>query len=396
MIHMRTFTPFEEKNMAFLVNRNIDFTLVQITTTGLKKSILDATAPIRTYFVEKGIHDYSEQLQGPEHKQLIQTLLLDETSVKETKTSLYRPNTKKGDPRLWVSGLNEFTDADDIHAISAYNKKLFMFNISKVDIEKCCNSLALTPIKEFVEEFYTTSTLVSDELLQIFRSHEGEWFESEVTADTGIGRTIETMLGIQQNSNKTPDYKGIELKSHREKRSSTKNVLFTQTPNWGLSKCKSRREIVKLYGYDCGDGRLTYQNTVQCNQPNSQGLGLNIDKVLQYLELQHMGEKVEDVAVWTLKNLHNRLKEKHHETFWISVDNEYHDSKEFFRYRSIEHTRNPIIPQFDILLDAAIITIDLLLRRPSGHGDTYSFKIKKKGMPMLFPESLTYQILNNL
>lgn len=38
------------------------------------------------------------------------------------------------------------------------------------------------------------------------------------------------------NSDKTPDYKGIELKSHRDKRSSKKNVLFTQTPDWGISK----------------------------------------------------------------------------------------------------------------------------------------------------------------
>ena len=148
------------------------------------------------------------------------------------------------------------------------------------------------------------------------------------------------------------------------------------------------------YGYDCGDGRLTYQNTVQCNQPNAQGLGLNLELVKEWLELKHYGEKIDDVAVWTLRKLHGRLSEKHHETFWITVDNEIHDGKEYFRYRSIEHTRNPIIPQFDILLDTGIITIDLLLSRPSGHGDTYSFKIKKRGMPLLFPESITYSLKN--
>lgn len=39
-----------------------------------------------------------------------------------------------------------------------------------------------------------------------------------------------------------------------------------------------------------------------------------------------------------------------------------------------------------------IITVDLMHCRPSGHGDTYSFKIKKKGMPLLFPESATYNL----
>lgn len=89
MIHMRPFTPFEEKNMAFMVNHNVEFTLVQITATGLKKGIMDATAPMRTFFVEKGIHNYEEQQQGPAHKQLVKTVILDGYEAKETSTSLY-------------------------------------------------------------------------------------------------------------------------------------------------------------------------------------------------------------------------------------------------------------------------------------------------------------------
>ena len=392
MIHMRKFNKFEESNIAFLVNHNVDFTLVQITATGLKKSILDATAPMRTYFLEKEIHNYSDQLQGQEHKLLVPTKILDESSEYQTKTSLYRPMTKDGDPRLWVYDLGAHTKADDIHAICVSNKQLFVINITRTDIAKCYESPIITPLKEFIEQFYATSLVISNELLDFFRKNSGKWFESEVKADTGIGRTIETMLGIPQNSNKTPDYKGIELKSHREKRSSKKNVLFTQTPDWNLSQLKSGREIVSKYGYDCGDGRLTYQNTVKCGIPNSQGLGLSLNQIAELLELQHYGEKVDDVAVWTLMKLHNRLAEKHRETFWISVDNDIHDGKEYFRYRSIEHTRNPNLSQFDILLDTAMITVDLLLCRPSGHGDTYSFKINKSGMPLLFPESITYDL----
>lgn len=60
--------------------------------------------------------------------------------------------------------------------------------------------------------------------------------------------------------------------------------------------------------------------------------------------------------------------------------------------KQVEHTKNPNVGQFDVLLEQNLITVDLLLCRPSGNGDTYSFKIKKKGMPLLFPESLTYII----
>ena len=74
------------------------------------------------------------------------------------------------------------------------------------------------------------------------------------------------------------------------------------------------------------------------------------------------------------------------------LKNEINDGKEYFRYKQVEHTKNPNVGQFDVLLEQNLITVDLLLCRPSGNGDTYSFKIKKKGMPLLFPESLTYII----
>lgn len=389
---MRPFSAMEEQNMAYLVKRGISFTLVQTTATGLKKSILDATAPMRTYFLENGIHDYAEQAQGQEHKCLVPTVILDECSRKETQSSLYRPCTKEGDPRMWVYGLAAYSGADDIHAILAYQDSLYVVNITQVDIHAVCTSSLMTPLQEFVNELDQSSRLVSDELLQFFRQNAGRWFESEVNADTGIGRTIETLLGIPQNSNKTPDYKGIELKSHRNKRSSTRNTLFSQSPNWELSALKSGKEIVSHYGYLTDEGKLTYQNTIQCVTPNSQGLFLNMNQLAQLLELQHSGNKVTDVAVWTLRQLHDRLAEKHRETFWIAVDNRNEDGKEYFQFSSIEHTKSPILPQFDILLGKALITVDLLLCRPSGHGDTYSFKIKKKAMPMLFPESTIHRL----
>lgn len=61
MIHMRPFTAFEKRNMEYLVNRNISFTQVQITATGMKKSILDATTPMRVYLKENNVHDYELQ-----------------------------------------------------------------------------------------------------------------------------------------------------------------------------------------------------------------------------------------------------------------------------------------------------------------------------------------------
>ena len=64
MVNMRSFTAFEQRNLKFLVNHNVRFTQVEITPTGLCKGILDSTAPMRAYFLEEGVNDYSGQLQG--------------------------------------------------------------------------------------------------------------------------------------------------------------------------------------------------------------------------------------------------------------------------------------------------------------------------------------------
>ena len=389
---MRPFTEFEQKNLKFLVNHNIKFTQVEITPTGLKKGILDSTAPMRAYFMENAIHNYADQLQGQEHKALYKAAILTESKIKNTTASFYRPNTKKGDPRMWIYGFSSFTEGNDIHVLFKYEETLFTINITRIDIEKCYDSVIITPLQEVLKAINQEGNAVSLELLNKFRSVSGQWFESEVLADTGIGRSIESFLGINMNSDKTPDYKGIELKSHREKRSSQKNVLFTQTPDWDISALKSSREIVAKYGYLTEDGKKTYQNTAQCAPPNSQGLFLNVNQLEALLELQAQKSRVEDVAVWRLLKLHQRLTTKHHETFWIEVENAIHDNKEYFCYKQIEHTRNPNVGQFDVLIEQNLITVDLLLCRPSGHGDTYSFKIKKKGMPLLFPESVIYTI----
>ncbi len=405
MIHMRPFNDFETKNVKLLVDKQVDYATVQITETGLNKSILDATAPVRTYFTEHGIHDYDNQPQGELGKRLIDTYILDETSQYLTKTSLYRPLTKKGDPRMWVNKVRgvEFLRANDIFVIIAHKGLLFVINITTVDITHVCNSSIDTPLKTLITEISTSKSSVSQELLGMIRARMSDWIPAEILADTGIGRTVESVLGIPMNSSANPDFKGIELKSHREM-AKVRNTLFTQTPDWPLSKYKSGREIAEHYGYiPDGCNQKTLQVTLSANRPNAQGLGLKVESQEGILEADEFmtipdasGDytKVSDVAIWRLMKLHERLLSKHRETFWIDVETERRNGHEYFRCTEIEHTKNPLPSQFDILLDQGEISVDFLLCRPSGNGDTYSFKIKKKARPMLFPESERY-IINN-
>lgn len=394
---MRQFNSFEEKNLTFLTQKSIEFTLVQITATGYKKSILDATEPMRQYFKEVGMHDYELQPQGQEYKATLQSYILDEANTYPTITSLYRPETKKGDPRIWPGKVTKYCTPDDILMMLYYSGSLYIVNLTIVDIEKACSSAIITPLKDLISAFNNKVMSVSYELTELIRDISKEWHPSAVLADTGIGRAVETLLGINMNCSKNPDYKGIELKSFRDQRSGIRSTLFTQVPDWANSKMKSAKEIVQKYGYLREDS-LTYQNTLRSTVPNSQNLGLTLYQIKQVLSIEEKRKqidknglvsypKVEDVALWQLGKLHERLKEKHHETFWIEVESKVEKGVEYFRPTLIEHTKNPVISQFDNLLDAGYITVDLLLCRPSGHGDTIAFKMNKKARPMLFPEN---------
>ncbi len=408
MIHMRSFTPFEKRNMEYLVNHNVKFTQVQITATGLKKSILDATTPMRTYLKENNVHDYELQSKGQEHKVTIPTHILTSFGSITTLTSFYRPETKDGDPRLWIYRLKEATEADDIHVIIAMNPRdLYVINITKVDIVKCCETSIENPIRDLVHTLSQSADQVSEELLALLMEYQNQWIDTDLNADTAIGRQVESLLGIDMNDSPLPDYKGIELKSFRSQRPSIRKNLFCKVPDWDISNLKSGAEIVDKYGYMSG-GIKSYRNTLRCSAPNTQNLRLNMNYPDNLLEIEEdeilekdQFKKVADVAVWRLQTLHHCLLTKHHETFWIEVDTRMGDcGQEQFMFNKIEHTRNPIVSQFDILLEQSMITVDLLLGRPKVDaitgkpkkgGDAVSFKIKKNAAGLLFPNSVIYK-----
>lgn len=397
MIHIRDFNSLEKRNVKLLVDRQVEYATLQITETGFKKSIMDATAPVRAYLSEHCIHDYESQKQGPDNKVLVKTCILSAFEKVDTYSSLYRPVTKKGDPRIWIYHIKDkgYVCPDDILALIAYQKKLYVVNLTKTDLEEVCHSSLASPVRDLIDSISREANSTSKELLSLIRNRLSDWTPTALLADTGVGRAVEAALGIPMNASKQPDYKGIELKSKRE-RARVRSSLFTQAPDWGLSMMKSGKQIVEKYGYmPQGYDHKALHVTLSAQRPNSQGLGLNVDFVRKWLEANEYDlrlkdyPKVSDVAVWQLKSLHERLLSKHRETFWIDVMSKIENGKEYFRVTTIDHTKHPLPSQFDILLQQGKITVDFLLCRNSG-GDTYSFKIKKSELPLLFPESQTY------
>lgn len=392
---MRQLTKVEIERLKLLTEKSVEFTLIEPTFTGLEKSIMDATGTVRVYLKDKNIHDYEIQNQGQESKVQLDSYLVNPDSLFNSVTSLYRPNTKNGDPRIWFKGLGQYANASDILAIIAHDNRLYISNVTRLDFARLINGITNNPLKELVNEIHSISREVAEELLASLRKIAAKGaIPALLQADTAIGRTIESLLGININSSKLPDYKGIELKSYRDNRGNRKN-LFAQVPDWELSKLKSSAEILHEFGYQRGDDFKLYC-TVSALLHNSQGLKLKVDPNVRQLIETSNKSTVGDFVVWGLETLHKRLLEKHNETFWIATDTLIVNGTEHFIFKKVEHTKKPIVSQFDVLLEQGIITVDHLIKRTAS-GKVIEkgplFKIKPNSLNLLFPPSQSYNLL---
>ena len=281
---MRQLSEIEIDRIKILTENSVELCLIEPTETGLQKSIMDATGSVRNFLKSKKIHDFTLQNQGQESKIQITSKLITSSNLENSVASLYRPNTKNGDPRIWFKGLGNYSKANDVLGIIEFEEILYVLNITRIDLSQLLNSSTTNPLKELVNEINHTSNEVAEELLILLNkiSSRGP-VPAMLKADTAIGRTLETLLGIDINSSKKPDYKGIELKSYRDKKGNRKN-LFAQVPDWNLSKFKSSAEILNNFGYNRGDDFKLYC-TVSALVRNSQGLTLKMDsKINQLLE----------------------------------------------------------------------------------------------------------------
>ena len=394
---MRQLTKTEIQRIELMTKKSVELCLIEPTRTGLEKSIMDATGTVREFLKAQGIHDFENQNQGPDSKIQIPSFLLTSNENIGSIASLYRPNTKRGDSRIWFKGLASYANMNDIIAIIAFESKLYVLNITQLDLSSLIESDSSNPVKELLNEINVISNEVANELLlQLNKIAVNGPVPAILQADTAVGRTLENLLGIEINSSKKPDYKGIELKSYRDKRGNRKN-LFAQVPDWGISKLKSSAEILDTFGYHRGSDFKLYC-TVSAKVRNSQGLILKLNSDEKLLRENSAKSSMGDFVSWKLETLHQRLLNKHNETFWIAADSIIIEGKEHFLYKKLEHTRKPIVSQFDILLDQGIITLDHLIKRTKD-GKVLEkgplFKIKPNALNLLFPPSRIINLTSN-
>lgn len=381
---------FVQISEGFLDKLATSYSKIQPTATGLKKSIMDCVYPIREYFKQNNFHNYDIQKKGPSHKIVKDCSIITENKIIKTKVSLYRPVTKKGDPRIWVSKLNDYCQANDELSLIIKEDKLFIINLSKYNFKQLYNSTIDNEIKNFLEDSKNNDG-VADELFKKIEKIAKRGFIKGKKGDKEVGELLERELNIKPNSDKRPDYKGIEIKaSHTVK---TRNNLFAQVPDFKhpLSKIKKSSEIAEIYGYK-QNGVSVLRNTIKYSTPNTQGLFFKINYDDQLLvETCNIKNKPKDFAIWTFKKLHERLEEKHKKTFWVKAEKKIMNGDQYFKYTKVDYTSNPNTHLFFDMIEKDIVTMDHLIKGKNEKGPL--FKIFPKNIQKLIPKVFSRSLI---
>jgi hypothetical protein len=369
------------------------------TDVGLEKSIMDATLAFRSYLKNNSIHDYDGQKQGPDGKVVINAFFVMQDQLIPTTASLYRPYAKGkgGDPRIWFSKLGKYAKANNLLSVIAYEHCLYVINMSDSNIRSSSSSPD-SPLGSLLRKFQITNNSIAEELLAKLQEISSlGWIKSMRHGDTGVGATLEKCLGIEANSRKDPDYKGIEIKAKRinNLKVTTRTTLFTQVPDWTQSQIKSSAALLDRFGYLRGDIRKL-NCTVRSQKTNSQGLMLIVDESSDLLrEVYKHDELIEDLVCWQFNKLRSCLLAKHSETFWVGAKSKTEFGFEYFKFDKVIHTRLPFVNNFHTLCHEGVISLDHMIKRSSSGRVSErgpSFKIKQSNLGLLFPKPVTYYL----
>ena len=386
---MRSLTRDERGHFEALTDMGaVEVGLFEVTSTQLEKSIIDANFSVRHAFASTGFHDYAAQPQGKDGKVLADLMLLTAGGLADTKISLYRPNTKAGDPRLWIyelEGLSPETIPGDLVAIAQDGDTCAAVNLS--ELSRAGTGLGSVEAL-FVHGSSAPSGIAIELLAELRRIAATGPVITNKRGDTAVGYAIETALGIPANSSRAPDYQGIEIKSGRSLDGNKNKTLFAKMFDKKRSPVGSYAGLLYQCGYLKDDGLKYLQCSVDGKAPNPQGLALSVDYESGFLNEHWKGPHgTELVAQWELSELTRALATKHSETFWVEAGEVQTAEGMGFALTKVLHTSSPRLSALSLFLSDGTVFVDHTIREKSVGGTRdhgMLFRTKAANLPRLF------------
>jgi len=233
-------------------------------------------------------------------------------------------------------------------------------------------------------------------LLKLQQIQKMGWVKSHREGDTGIGKTLEDLLGISENNISGPDFSNYELKSGR-KNSPSMLTLFTKTPqpygaigellkNFGYPNRKTKNitqmRFLLLDKSEISPHEKELHVTVDSLAPNTVGLKLKVKNNRLYID------NVKGIeAYYDQDTLRQCFEQKYDKLIYVLADSKGTRDNELFFFNEAYLLESFNFENFSRLIQAGKLKVDLRVGHyPDGrlHDHGTGFRILPKDLPESF------------
>jgi len=204
---------------------------------------------------------------------------------------------------------------------------------------------------------------------------EKEFVKTHRSGDTGIGKTLEDLLGIEENNFAGPDGIDTELKAAR-KNAASMLTLFTKSP---LPK-KINSVLLKEFGYPDKEGshKKILHTTIDTGSFNTlkgkTGLKVGIEEDrITILSSQDQNKSDLIIPYWDKVTLKKSFEKKYPQLLYVKADSKGEGSNEEFYFNEAWLMRGFDFDNFLKLLKEKTLKVDIRIGqypngRPHDHG----------------------------
>jgi hypothetical protein len=223
------------------------------------------------------------------------------------------------------------------------------------------------------------------------------FIKSNRAGNTGIGKTFEDYLGVEENNLKDPDFEGFEVKSKRTL-SNSLTTLITQSPTSprGINAVLRKRFGYETEGIVHKELRTTPNYGRYNNCKDSFGFKLEINERCERVGLHIKNLKTEDIEMdniyWSFDNLRDAINVKLTNLFLVKASKRDLDDGEYFRFEEATvYFGGGDFDKFLSFIREGKIKVDIRLGsyengEPHDHGT--AFRINAKHLSELYCETV--------
>jgi len=210
------------------------------------------------------------------------------------------------------------------------------------------------------------------------------WIKTHRKGNTGIGKTLEDLLGIKENNIAGPDHKKFELKSAR-KNTKSMLTLFTKSP---LPK-KANSILLENFGYPSakGNGRKELHTTVVCSSFNTlkgfEGFKLKVTKN----EISLISNENEELGYWDKETLQKSFERKYPGLLYVKAESRGKGLEEEFWFNEAYLLKGFDFDNFLDLIKKDIIKVDVRIGQYSdgrSHDHGTGFRVMPDKLDLCF------------